>query len=103
MKAILFLLVFLLFSFVFSDNDEIKYNQDSYKCAAPNTNPSAITTQTCTSITPSLEAEVNYKEKCWKIVKNPDFLLNFKMLYKENWKKMVCQIYGISKIILMNK
>ena len=97
MKASLFLLEFLLFSFVFSDNDEIKYNQDSFKCAAPNANPYAITTQTCTSITPSLEAEGIYKGKCCKLVKNPDLLRNFKMLYKENWKKMVCQMYGINE------
>lgn len=97
MKTIQILFCFILFSFVFSDDDAAKSIQDTLKCNVPNSNPSTITTQSCTSITPTLEAGGIYKGKCCKIIQTPNYLNNYKMLFKENWRQMVCQMFGLSE------
>lgn len=100
MKLINILLCLFLFIDVFSlDEDAIKNMEDMQKCNAPNSNAyvTPITTQTCTSITPTLEAGGDYKGECCKVTANTDPLFSFKVSYNENWKQKVCEMLGVSE------
>lgn len=100
MRKIFILFLSLLVLQVLSiDEDEAKYYQDTMKCSQANSNPYAITTETCTRITPTLEAGGKFKGKCCKITANYDPLSNYKQAYHENWKKTVCQLYGVDENI----
>jgi len=100
MKVLSILLCLILFIDVFSlDEDAIKNMQDMQKCKAPNDNAyvTPVTTKACTSITPTLEAGGDYKGQCCKITANTDPLFTFKIGYNENWKKKVCEMFGLSE------
>ena len=99
----LFYILFCLINFnnIFSlDNEQINNSQDYEKCnQAGNNNPFQITTNTCTSVTSSLEESGDDKGQCCKLTGDWDILLTYKSVYHENWKKMVCQMYGVSENI----
>jgi hypothetical protein len=100
MKLLSLLLCLILFTYVFSlEEDAIKNMQDMQKCNAPNNNAyvTPITTKICTSITPTLEAGGDYKGECCKVTANTDPLFSFKASYHENWKQKVCETLGVSE------
>ena len=100
MKVLSFLICLILFTYVFSlDEDAIKSMQDMEKCNAPNNNAyvTPVTTKICTSITPTLEAGGDYKGQCCKVTANTDPLYTFKASYHENWKQKVCEMFGLSE------
>jgi len=99
MKILIFILCLIMFIDVFSlDEDTIKNMQDIQKCNAPNNaNVYPITTQSCTSITPTLEAGGEYKAECCKVTADRDILFSFKSGYHENWKQKACESLGVSE------
>lgn len=99
MKRINIVLYAILFLEVFTIEDQAAYNQDLLKCDQPNYNPYQITAQKCAEITPYLSGTGMDKGQCCKITANWDPLLSFKTAYRENWKAMACQLYGIDPSI----
>ena len=93
-----FLLIFHVFSIEVTD-DQTKYMRDSQRCNMATTFVSKVTLNVCTSLTPSFEAGGDYKSECCRVTANWDILHSYKVQYHENWKKMVCQLFGVDESI----
>lgn len=87
---------------VISLDESTIYTQDVAKCIQPNS-LGEITTEKCTSITPSLESTGSFKGQCCRVTYVNDASLSYKKLFGENWKEKVCQIYGLDTDLTENE
>ena len=99
MSIINLILLSLLILKITSLDDSIDNSVgDRKKCEQAN-HSGEVTTEKCNSITPTLESTGEYKGECCRLsIKNNPFL-KFKKFYGENWKTIVCQMFGLDENI----
>ena len=79
-------------------DDIDKSDEDRQKCEQIN-DSGEVTDEKCISITQTLESTGQYKGECCRISYKTDPLAFFKKIYGEQWKTIVCQMYGFDENI----